>query len=370
MQRLTGPEGPADLGEGGMKSKYKVKQPGMTWLSRIGGVLLLLLALGLIAWNERRVMDYSAALARQGASPVLDLGAEGRPAAGQYGSLTRVTGLPRIVDAPRDPEFNMRVETPVLVRHVEMFQWREITVGGVTHYELDWVDRPIDASSFAKRSGHENPGAFPIQGRQFEAGEVRMGHFRLSSAILRAFPGSHVVPPDEKKLPANLAATFQRAGDALVTSSKADNPHLGDLRVSWEAVPLQPMTVLARIDGDNLIAGQPAREGDEGFDVQVGDRSLQDVLPAVPEAPVAVTVVRFVSVVLAALGALLLACTSRLRHDVLFAIGIGAVIVSSVAGVLWMAGDAMTASVWLLVAVLGAGLAIWRVQQRTTPKTP
>jgi uncharacterized protein HemX len=39
--------------------------------------------------------------------------------------------------------------------------------------------------------------------------------------------------------------------------------------------------------------------------------------------------------------------------------------VPAVAGVMWLAGDAMTASVWLLVAVLGAGLAIWRVQQRS-----
>jgi hypothetical protein len=353
-----------------MKSKYKMKHAGMKWSARVGGALLLLTALGLIAWNERRVMDYAAALSRQGGAPVLDLGAEGRPAAGQYGSLTRVSGVPRVVDAPRDAEFNVRVETPILVRHVEMFQWREITVGGVTHYELDWVDRPIDASSFAKPSGHVNPGAFPVQGRQFEAGEVRLGHFRLSSTILRAFPGSKVVTPDEKKLPPNLAATFQQAGDALVTSSRAANPRLGDLRVSWEAVPLQSMTVLARIDGDTLVPGRPTREGDAGFDVQVGDRSLQDVMPATPEPPGAVLIVRVLAVVLAALGAMLLACTSRLRFDVLFAIGIGAVIVSSVAGVLWMAGDAMAASVWLLVAVLGAGLAIWRVQQKITPKHP
>lgn len=352
-----------------MKAKYKVKHSGMAWGSRVAGALLLLVALGLIAWNERRVMDYATAITRQGGGPVLDLGASGRPAAGQYGSLTRVSGMPRIVDAPRDPEFNLRVDTPVLIRHVEMFQWREITVGGVTHYELDWVDHPIDASTFAKKSGHVNPGAFPIQGRQLEAGEVHLGHFKLSSIIIRAFPGSTMVAPDEKKLPPNLAATFQRDGDALVTSAKAGNPRLGDLRISWEAVPLQPMTVLARIDGDTLVPGQPAREGDSGFDVQSGDRTLQDVLPAVPDAPGAVLVLRIVAIVLAALGALLLACTSRLRFDVLFAAGIGAVIVGAVAGVMWMAGDAMTASVWLLVAVLGAGLAIWRVQQRHPPPT-
>ncbi|WP_063571682.1 MULTISPECIES: TMEM43 family protein [Luteibacter] len=346
-----------------MKSKHKMKDTGMAWSARVTGAVLLLAGLGLIAWNEHRVMDYGAAIARHG-SPVLDLGAEGRPSAGQYGSMTRVSGTPQILDAPRDPEFNVRADSPILIRHVEMFQWREITVGGSTHYELDWVDRPIDATNFAKPAGHVNPGAFPIQGRQFEAGEVKLGNFKLSTPIIRAFPGRIDIAPDEHKLPANLAATFQRVDDKLVTSSKPSNPRLGDLRISWEAVPVQSMTVLARIDGDTLAAREP-KDGDPGFDVQVGDRSLLDVLPALPEPPQAVLLVRLAAFVLAALGALLLACTSRLRNDVLFAAGIGAVVVPAVAGVMWLAGDAMTASVWLLVAVLGAGLAIWRVQQRS-----
>jgi hypothetical protein len=343
-----------------MSSNYRMNQTGMALGTRLAGAVLLLAGLGLVAWNERRVMDYAAALARHG-SPVLDLGAAGRPTSGQYGALTRVSGMPLIVEAPRDPEFDVRAESPILIRHVEMFQWREITVGGASHYELDWVDRPIDATNFAKSAGHVNPGAFPIQGRQFEAGEVKLGNFKLSETILRAFPGRVAVPPDEKKLPPNLAATFQRAGDALVTSAKPANPRLGDLRISCEAVPLQPMTVLARIDGDTLVPAA-SRDGDNGFDVQVGERSLLDVLPALPEPPDAVMLARAGSFVLAILGSLLLACTSRLRNDVLFAIGIGAVVVSAVAGVMWLTGDAMTASVWLLVAVLGAGLAIWRVQ--------
>lgn len=349
-----------------MRSKQKIRNTGMAWSSRLAGTALLLVGLGLIAWNERRVMDYGSALARHGGTPVLDLGGNGRPSAGQYGALTRVSGMPQIIDAPHDAEFNVRADSPVLIRHVEMYQWREITVGGATHYEVDWVDRPIDASNFAKPAGHVNPGAFPIQGRQFEAGEVKLGNFKLSTPILRAFPGRVDVTPNEKALPANFAATFQRVGDALVTSAKPANPRLGDLRISWEAVPLQSMTVLARIDGDTLVPGTPVREGEQGFDVQVGDRSLLDVMPALPEPPGAVLSVRASAFVAAALGALLLAWGSRLRGDLLFAAGTGVVTVAAVAGAMWMAGDAMAASVWLLIAVLGAGLAIWRVQQRTS----
>ncbi|KJV36269.1 TMEM43 family protein [Luteibacter yeojuensis] len=331
--------------------------------ARVAGAVLLLCGLGLVAWNERRVMDYAAAVSRHGA-PVLDLGAAGRPAAGQYGSTTRVSGTPEVVEPPRDAEFNVRSDSPVLVRHVEMFQWREITVAGNTHYELDWVDRPVDASKFAKPGGHANPGAFPVQGRQFEAGEVKLGHFRLATELVRAFPGRVAVPVDEKALPPNLAATFTVHDGALVTSSKPEHPRLGDLRISWEAVPLQDMTVLAQIDGDTLVPSRSAPEGQPGFDVQVGDRSLLDVLPALPEPPAAVVPVRAGAYALAIAGVLLLCCGGRFRKDILFAIGMGVVAVSAVAGAMWLAGDAMAASVWLLFAVLGAGLAIWRVQHR------
>jgi len=346
-----------------MRSKKTFNGTGLAFGARAAGAVVLLCALGLIAWNERRVMDYAAALARHG-SPVLDLGSGGRPAAGQYGSTTRVSGTPQIVDAPRDGEFNVRSESPVLIRHVEMFQWREITVGGNTHYEMDWVDHPIDATGFAKPAGHVNPGAFPVQGRQFEAGEVRLGHFRLDTEIVRDFPGRVDVPVDEKALPANLAATFTAHDGVLVTSSKPERPRLGDLRVSWEAVPLQAMTVLAQIEGDTLVPAKSHRPGESGFDVQVGDRTLLDVLPALPEPPGAVIPVRGAAYLLAIAGALLLASGGRFRRDMLFAVGVGVVVVSAVAGAMWLAGDAMAASVWLLFAVLGAGLAIWRVQQR------
>lgn len=351
-----------------MRSK-KVNGVGLAWSARVGGALVVLCALGLIAWNERRVMDYAAAVARHGA-PVLDLGAAGRPAAGQYGSTTRVSGMPQVLDPPRDGEFNVRSDTPILIRHVEMFQWREITVAGNTHYEMDWVDHPIDATGFAKPAGHVNPGAFPVQGRQFEAGEVRLGNFRLATEIVRDFPGRVAVPVEEKSLPANLAATFSAHDGALVTSNKPEHPRLGDLRVSWEAVPLQDMTVVAQIEGDALVPGKAVRAGDAAFDVQVGDRSLLDVLPALPEPPTAVVMLRAIAYALAMLGAFLLACGGRFGRDPLFAIGVGTVIVSAVAGAMWLASDAMAASVWLLFAVLGAGLAIWRVQQRSNRLAP
>jgi hypothetical protein len=327
------------------------------WIARIGGALVLLLGLGLIAYNERCEVDYASAIVRQG-GPVLD-GDRAAPGAGQHGSTTRVSGVPKVVESPHDPEFDLRVDTPVLVRHVEMFQWREIRLGENVHYELDWVDRPLDATDFVHPAGHVNPGAFPIVGRQFDAGQVRLGRFLLSTPLLHALPGSMPVPPDMERLPPNLAVSFQRVGNTLVTSARADSPRLGDLRVSWEAVPLQGVTVVARIDGESLVPG-PNAEDSRGFDVQIGDRTLLDVLPGMPEPPDFSWALRIAALLLAAAGVFLLSHGRRMAHDPLFCVGTGAMVIGAVAGILWLGSDALTASIWLLLAVIGIALALWR----------
>jgi hypothetical protein len=341
----------------------QLRKPATRTMIRMAGALLVLSGLGLAALTERSVLDYRAATVPHGTS-ILDLGSDGRPQAGQYGATTRVAGMPQIVEAPRDVEFNITAHSPVLVRRVEMFQWREIKVGG-THYELDWVDRALDTTGFEQPRGHANPGAFPIEGKQFDAGQVRLGNFVLSSPILHAMPGSEVLVPDIKKLPPNLAATFSLYNDALVTSSHPASPRLGDLRVSWKTVPVQEITVLARIAGDVLVPSTRITDGGPGFDVQVGDRTLLDVMPGTPEPPAMIALRRTLALLLVAAGVLLLAERARMQRDLLFAIATSAMVVGAIVCVLWIATSVIDAAMWLALAVAGVALASWRVHRRS-----
>ena len=223
----------------------------------IAGALLVLAGIGLVAMTARGLLNYRAAAGRHGGE-VIDLGTHAQPQAGQHGYMARVVGIPQVVEAPHDPEFNLRVNTPVLVRHVEMFQWREIRIGDSVHYEMDWVDRPLDSSHFEDPRGHANPASFPISGKQFDAGLVQMGGFKLGPLLQHALPGSEQVAPDPKSLPENLAASFTLYQNHLVTSARPDDPRLGDLRVSWDEVPLQQLTIVGRLDGDRLVAAAEA----------------------------------------------------------------------------------------------------------------
>lgn len=331
------------------------------WFRRVLGALLLLAGVGLVVTTEQGLLANRHASDRHGGR-ILDVGEGSAPDLAQHGNLVRVSGPVRVVEEPYDPEFGQRAHAPVLIRHVEMFQWREIRVGGIVHYELDWVDRPIDSQHFAQPSGHANPSRFPVDGKQFDAGQARIGRYSMSAPLLHALPGGALITPDAKTLPENLAASFSLHDAYFTTSAHPDQPRLGDLRVSWEAIPSQVVTVFAQVSGDQLVPAASATDG-KGFDVQLGDRSLVDVVPDVPAPPSFVTLRRIAAVLLALLGALvLLPERPRTHHDLLLAVGSGTLLISAVACAMWLGTDMAVGGVWFGVALLGMALAVWRLR--------
>ncbi|GAA0889597.1 TMEM43 family protein [Rhodanobacter soli] len=325
------------------------------------GALLILAGIGLAAVTARSLLNYRAVASLHGGE-VVDLGANAQPGAGQHGAMVRVLGTPTVVEAPHDPDFNLRANTPVLVRHVEMFQWREVRFGSSVHYELDWVDHLLDASHFEDPKGHANPLSFPISGKQFDAGLVQIGGFKLGPVLLHAIPGTQRITPDPVALPENLAASFSRYQDYLVTSAQPGDPRLGDVRVIWNEVPLQELTIVGRIDGDRLVAASDAADG-KGFVVQVGDVPVLDLFPDLPVPPEFVLSWRILAVLLASLGAFLLLSAQRDRRDPLLALGLGALAVGIVASVLWLGDDTRTMCGWLALTVLSLLLTGWRLRR-------
>ena len=346
---------------------------GSLW--NILGATLMLAGVALVAVNAQSIIDFDAVAAQHGGQ-MIDLGHETTPTAGQHGHMVRVVGLPSVVEAPRDPDFNLSVNTPVLTRHVEMFQWREVRIGNSSHYEMDWVDHLIDASGFDEPRGHANPTELPLAGKCFDAGLVRMGGFRLSSILLRALPGLTTVAPVMQALPPNLAASFSQHGDYLQTSSSASNPQLGDLRISWDQIPVRTMTLVARLDGDQLLPAPDAADG-QGYQMAVGDVDLLDLFPDLPTPPRAVMVKRGAGILLAVLGALML-LTERRRvlavvtgassaprwNDLWLAVGLGALVVGAVAATVWAGNSNRYMLYWLALALPGAGLAVWQWWRR------
>ena len=329
---------------------------------RVLGGFLLLAALVLVASTERGAMLYGQAIARDGG--LLDLGGQAPAQPPPDGSMVRVAGLPVIVQPPSDAQFNQAADVPVLIRHVEMLQWREVRIGDQLHYEMDWADQPLASATFSQPAGHHNPGAFPVQSQRFEAGAVRLAGFTLAPALVRRLPGSMTVAPRMDALPANLAASFSLHGNYLMTSAQPASPRLGDLRISWEAVPRQALTVLARLTAGQLA---PASSGDDahGFDIQLGERALVDLMPQLPAPPTALMLRRELAIVLGLLGGMLLFWRpARALVDRLRGAAAGVLPVATVGAVSWLGNDWPAALAWLTLALLALIMLLWRRRLR------
>lgn len=324
------------------------------------GVLLVFAGIALIAITAHSLINYRMIAGRHGGE-TMDLGSDAILQSGQHGRMARVVSTPRVIEPPTDPDFNLRVSTPLLIRHVEMFQWRELHFSSDYSYELDWVDHPLDAEHFKQRAGHANPPSFPLAGKEFRAPRVQMGDFNLSPELLRALPGLEPVQPNMKALPPNLAASFSANGNYLTTSAQPTNPRLGDVRVSWEQVPLQQLTVFARVNSDRLVPAADAPDG-KGYDVQIGDVALINMLPDLPSPPEYVFARRIAALLLASIGAFVLLVASNRRHDPLLALGLGTLAVGVISTVLWLGNDALMMGGWLLVTAAGIGLSVWRLR--------
>lgn len=300
------------------------------------GVILLLAAIWVTAANESVVAHWHAGMARP-EGEVLVLGNRALPGIGQQGQMVLVSGTPEVVEPARDPDFRVRVDTPLLQRRVEMFQWHELHLGGRITYQMDWIEHAVDSSRFEQPRGHANPNTFPFVSKPFTAPSVRLGHYLLGPKIVRALPGvMQPVKPDFQQLPANLQASFREQGDYLTTSTNPRMSSLGDLRVEWLAKPLHEVTVVAKLHGNLLQAGAGSAH-DPGFQVWLGKQSLTDVFPGLPLQPPGMWFWRILGVLFALIGAvLLLRSLEPPRKRALWTLGIALGVLVIPAGLAWL----------------------------------
>lgn len=321
---------------------------------KVAGAILIIAGLLLIGFTEHA--DRLRAMGEDALGGFVLQGNEARPGPGSDGQLVLVSGPVQIAQPARDAQFNVSANAVALVRKVEMFQWHEVN-GDIRSYDLDWVDHPVDSSKFAQPAGHGNPGAFPFQRERFDSLDVRIGGFKLGPKLVDGIPGVESFAPDFRGLPANMAATFQIHGDALVTSTSPGHPRVGDLRVSWMKIAPETLTVLARAQGGELVQTQDAA-GRSLAQVQIGKRSLSDIVPGAAPRPRFAWARRVLALLLAWLGITLLVPAWRDRGAALL---LAFVPVALLAAAFWFGVRNVTAWVLVVFAALAAfGAVRWQ----------
>jgi hypothetical protein len=257
--------------EGGPDSVTEITE--RSWLQRVGqsfagvlfGFALIAVACVLLFWNEGRAVTTARSLA-EGAGLVHTVAADRIDPANE-GRLIHVSGMLTAAGPALDTEFGMKSNGVRLMRRVEMFQWTEEQDsetqkklgGGETtkttyRYAKNWADHPIDSTKFKERSGHTNP-QMTYRDRFVVAPQPRLGAFAVPSDLLRNFGAEEPLAVADEQLQAigkRLNKPVQAVDGVLYVSQDPAQPAVGDLRIAFADVRLQPASIVAAQAGSGL----------------------------------------------------------------------------------------------------------------------
>ena len=250
------------------------------WLSRLGasikgvlfGLVLLVVSVGLLWWNEGRAVKTAKSLT-EGAAAVVSVPADPVDPS-KDGKLVHTSGRAEVSGTLTDPLFGVSSPAIKLRRTVEMYQWdededketRKKTGGGTEtvttySYRKRWSESLIDSDRFKRSGGHENPKTMPFDSELFTASEVKLGGFVLSSGLIADISSWESLRLDT--VPAGVAATttpstsmaeqsstgFVAVDGGLYQGSNPGQPQIGDVRVQFSVVMPTDVSVVAQQTG-------------------------------------------------------------------------------------------------------------------------
>ena len=164
--------------------------------------------------------------------------ATGQRGAANAGADVKLDGKLTASASPHDPEIGISAAAAaLLIRNVEMYQWREHCEGSNCSYETAWSSQPVDSHKFREPKGHDNPPQ-RLLSRRFDAQDIRIGSVEIDPDLLAAQSATEDWPVHAAMLPGNLAASFSDVGGVLYAGGDPAHPKVGELRVSYRVVPL------------------------------------------------------------------------------------------------------------------------------------
>ncbi len=238
-----------------------------SWFSRLGnafkgiivGIILVIIAIPLLFWNEGRAVKRYKTL-KEGGGAVISVTADKVDAVNQ-GKLIHLTGMATTDETLADETFAVKSNAIKLRRVAEMYQWQQEStseekkkLGGGTEttttytYSKTWSDKLISSSQFKKPEGHQNPNQMEYQSAEMMAANVTVGAFTLSPSLVGMMRDYSPVPlSGDYTLPDSLKNKAQVNANTIYIGTHPGSPQIGDIRVSFQEV--KPMTI-------SLVASQ------------------------------------------------------------------------------------------------------------------
>jgi hypothetical protein len=260
------------------------------------GCILVILAFPLIFWNEGKAVKRAKAL-NEGAGMVVSVNPDQIDPANN-GRLVHLTAFASTDAILTDNQLGVSLKGLRLDRYVEMYQWHEHkseteekNLGGSTDttttytYELDWSDKLIRSSEFKVPTGHKNPQTMPYQSNRWLADKASFGAFELTSYHIAHLHDGAPLTVTPEMLDEKLQTQFQYMGDLLYHGKDPDNPKTGDMRIRYNLLEPQEISLVGR-QINNSFEAYVTTNGEEILFITNGVHSAEALFAKAHEANV------------------------------------------------------------------------------------
>ncbi|PUA28798.1 MAG: hypothetical protein B0W54_10290 [Cellvibrio sp. 79] len=239
-----------------------------SWSNRIGksikgvatGILLVLVCIGLLFWNEgRAVKTHKALIESQGA--VVSINAQ-EDAPQLNGKLVHISGQAASNEILADTLLPVTTEGLKLQRFVETYQWKETshseerkTLGGDTEtvttyqYEKVWSSELIKSSGFKNLAGHQNPGEWVYKTQIWTANQIDIGNYRLSNSHKNLIDNFQHLPVPEG---IQLTEDLKKLNGQLYAGKNPKKPAIGDQRIQFNFIPAQTYSAIGDLNNNEI----------------------------------------------------------------------------------------------------------------------
>ena len=255
------------------------------WFSRIGGaikgifigMIMVVIAFPVLFWNEGRAVKTRKDL-NQGSKEFVNITADKVDSANE-GKLVHLTGKATTTAELKDNDLNIKTSALVMKRTVEMYQWKEKSdskrkkkLGGseqntVTYsYDKVWEEGRIDSSKFKESNNYSNP-QIPIDSASWTASPILIGDFTLSSSLVKNLQDFTPLEINkDTKLPKKIAdRELKEQNGMFYLASDLQNPQLGDIRISYQAVQPTTVSIISKQKGNSF----EGYKGDSGTTINM-----------------------------------------------------------------------------------------------------
>lgn len=252
-----------------------------------GSVLFILIGILFLWWNETQVVLLHKSI-KEGAGVAISI-PSGNYTNQYEGRLVHMQGLAQNSDLLFDPDFGVGAHGLRLVRKSEMFQWVQISEDQLNKeqgktkkqnisYRGQWLPELHSSENFEQADKYSNPTSMRWRQREWVAQNIQLGAFRIPSTLANKLDSSvDYGIPFQLEFPYHLRGQAHNLGSHIFVGTNPEQPQIGDMRISYQLVLNQSVTLLARQVG-NSFEPYITTQGRELFSIRLGKYSPSEIL--------------------------------------------------------------------------------------------